>query len=141
MQKLSSQMWSYLLVISRSRKMNFAIKIVVAILLIWVIYKDVNGYLSLSTWHGSAASPIAFRWAWLSVIIVLASVNWALETWKWTLLFEGRKSFVQALRGSFSGSDIRFDYSGKNWRIFRKTLCLTIWKFGDQCFSNLLFLV
>ena len=98
MQKMSSQTWSYLLVISRSRKMSFAIKIIVAILLIWVIYKDINGYISMSSRYGGAGSTLVIRWAWLGLILAMALVNWTIETWKWTLIFKGQKPFMQALK-------------------------------------------
>jgi uncharacterized membrane protein YbhN (UPF0104 family) len=71
---------------------------VIAIFLFWVIYRDLNGFLSLSSWRNSGLNTLSVQWLWLALIITLAAVNWTLEALKWQILFNGEKSFLDALR-------------------------------------------
>lgn len=70
----------------------------VAILLSWVIYRDLNGYSSLSSWHSTGLNHLVVRWTWLAIIVALVFVNWSLEALKWKMLFKGQKSFSDAFR-------------------------------------------
>lgn len=102
----------------QSKKINsiqflqWPIKIVIASLAVWFIYKSVFEKSSMDELLSSSYSTLlAYESIYLSsTIILLMLINWSLEAWKWKLMISKVESvgFLRALEAVFSGLTVSF---------------------------------